>query len=58
MNLKKQKLNIIDELANIENHNPKTKSKEHEEENKQSDKDHDWSSILGVQIESGNQPLS
>ena len=56
MNIKKQKLNIIDELAEIENNNPNSDSSNHEKESKPSDLDNEWSNVLGVQIEPGNQP--
>ena len=55
MNIKKQKLNIIDELAEIENHSNNANSNNHDTENKSTDLDNEWSNVLGVQIEPGNQ---
>ena len=55
MNIKKQKLNIIDELADIENNNSTSNSNNHDTEKKSTDLDNEWSNVLGVQIEPGNQ---
>ncbi len=55
MKSKKNKLNLIDELADIENNQSPADAQGTKKKNQENGQESDWSNVLGIQVDPNKQ---